>query len=203
MPGLMRACDVLVQNAGGLTSLEAFACGLPVASYRCIPGHGLTNAAALDAAGLALWITEPTGLGPALTALAGSGAGERQRAAGLALGPHGAGPAELIAAAAAGIPGPAELMAAAVTDTPGPAAGRIPAARAAAASGAAAPAPVRGARRAPAAPPRAVGRRTRVAAAALAITVGAGIGAPLLHSYEAAPSRFGAVAHHLWERYEL
>ncbi|MFI6253508.1 glycosyltransferase, partial [Streptomyces sp. NPDC051016] len=44
MPGLMHACDVLVQNAGGLTSLEAFAAGLPVASYRCIPGHGQTNA---------------------------------------------------------------------------------------------------------------------------------------------------------------
>ena len=53
MPGLMHACDVLVQNAGGLTSLEAFAAGLPVASYRCIPGHGQTNAAALDEAGLA------------------------------------------------------------------------------------------------------------------------------------------------------
>lgn len=59
MPDLMSAADVLVQNAGGLTSLEAFASGLPVASYRCIPGHGQTNAAALQEAGLATWIQDP------------------------------------------------------------------------------------------------------------------------------------------------
>ncbi|MGQ4476453.1 glycosyltransferase [Streptomyces sp. SAS_276] len=62
MPGLMHAADVLVQNAGGLTSLEAFATGLPVASYGCIPGHGLTNAAALDEAGVAAWIRDPAQL---------------------------------------------------------------------------------------------------------------------------------------------
>jgi UDP-N-acetylglucosamine:LPS N-acetylglucosamine transferase len=53
MPALMHACDVVIQNAGGLTSLEAMACGVPVVSYRCLPGHGTTNAAALDQAGLA------------------------------------------------------------------------------------------------------------------------------------------------------
>lgn len=53
MPALIRACDVVVQNAGGLTSLEAMACGVPVVSYRSLPGHGTTNAAALDQAGLA------------------------------------------------------------------------------------------------------------------------------------------------------
>ncbi|MFJ1551043.1 transposase [Streptomyces sp. NPDC088246] len=58
MPGLMHAADVLVQNAGGLTSLEAFTAGLPVASYRCIPGHGPANAAALDEAGVAAWIQD-------------------------------------------------------------------------------------------------------------------------------------------------
>ncbi|WP_223199208.1 MGDG synthase family glycosyltransferase [Solihabitans fulvus] len=56
MPTLMRACDVVVQNAGGLSSLEAFATDLPVLSYRCLPGHGRTNAKALDRAGLAPWI---------------------------------------------------------------------------------------------------------------------------------------------------
>ncbi|TXC97351.1 UDP-N-acetylglucosamine--N-acetylglucosamine transferase [Streptomyces sp. ISID311] len=85
MPGLMRAADVLVQNAGGLTSLEAFAAGLPVASYGCIPGHGQTNAAALHEAGLATWIREPAGLEPVLTELLDGRLGERQRAAGLAL----------------------------------------------------------------------------------------------------------------------
>ncbi|MDH6113956.1 UDP-N-acetylglucosamine:LPS N-acetylglucosamine transferase [Kitasatospora sp. MAP12-15] len=68
MPALLRAADVVVQNAGGLTSLEAMASGVPVVSYRCLPGHGVTNAAALDDAGLAVWIREPSRLEPALTA---------------------------------------------------------------------------------------------------------------------------------------
>lgn len=66
MPTLIRAADVVVQNAGGLTSLESMAAGVPVLSYRCLPGHGTTNAAALDRAGLARWITDPAGLAPAL-----------------------------------------------------------------------------------------------------------------------------------------
>ncbi|ARF59154.1 UDP-N-acetylglucosamine--N-acetylglucosamine transferase [Streptomyces gilvosporeus] len=85
MPGLMHAADVLVQNAGGLTSLEAFAAGLPVASYRCIPGHGLTNAAALDEAGVAAWIRDPADLEGVLYDLVDGPLGLRQRAAGLAL----------------------------------------------------------------------------------------------------------------------
>jgi UDP-N-acetylglucosamine:LPS N-acetylglucosamine transferase len=101
MPGLMHACDVLVQNAGGLTSLEAFASGLPVASYRCIPGHGQTNSAALDEAGLAVWIRETQQLGPVLTELLEGSLGQAQRAAGLALHRSGTGPGEAIAAAAA------------------------------------------------------------------------------------------------------
>lgn len=85
MPGLMHAADVLVQNAGGLTSLEAFAAGLPVASYGCIPGHGQTNSAALHDAGLATWIRDPADLKQILTDLLDGPLGERQRAAGLAL----------------------------------------------------------------------------------------------------------------------
>ncbi|MGW1028213.1 MGDG synthase family glycosyltransferase [Streptomyces sp. NPDC002577] len=85
MPGLMHAADVLVQNAGGLTSLEACASGLPVASYRCIPGHGLTNAAALDEAGVAVWIRAPADLKAVLCDLIDGPLGPRQRAAGLAL----------------------------------------------------------------------------------------------------------------------
>ncbi|MFJ8470906.1 glycosyltransferase [Kitasatospora sp. NPDC094011] len=100
MPGLMHACDVLVQNAGGLTSLEAFACGLPALSYRCIPGHGLTNAAALDEAGLAPWIRDPAELGAVLAAMVDGPAGRRHRAAGLALHRDAAGPANAIAAVA-------------------------------------------------------------------------------------------------------
>ncbi|HEV7933762.1 MAG TPA: glycosyltransferase [Actinomadura sp.] len=69
MPALMRACDVVVQNAGGLSSLEALATGLPVVSYRCLPGHGSTNAAALDEAGWAPWARRPEEL-PGLLAAA-------------------------------------------------------------------------------------------------------------------------------------
>lgn len=85
MPGLMHAADVLVQNAGGLTSLEAFATGLPVASYGCIPGHGLTNAAALDEAGVAAWIRDPAQLKHVLGELIDGPRGLLQREAGLAL----------------------------------------------------------------------------------------------------------------------
>lgn len=85
MPGLMHAADVLVQNAGGLTSLEAFAAGLPVASYRCIPGHGLTNADALDEAGAAVWIENPADLKSVLNDLIDGPLGPDRRAAGLGL----------------------------------------------------------------------------------------------------------------------
>jgi UDP-N-acetylglucosamine:LPS N-acetylglucosamine transferase len=56
MPALLSACDVVVQNAGGLTSLEALATGVPVLTYRSLGGHGRTNAAALRAAGWIPWV---------------------------------------------------------------------------------------------------------------------------------------------------
>ncbi|MGD3112599.1 MGDG synthase family glycosyltransferase [Streptomyces sp. YGL11-2] len=102
MPALMSAADVLVQNAGGLTSLEAFAAGLPVASYRCIPGHGQTNAAALQEAGLATWIREPANLAPVLTDLLHGPLGHQQRTRGLELFRQSDGPAQTVAAAAGG-----------------------------------------------------------------------------------------------------
>ncbi|MCX5425051.1 glycosyltransferase [Streptomyces sp. NBC_00078] len=108
MPSLMHAADVLVQNAGGLTSLEAFASGLPVASYRCIPGHGLTNAAALDEAGAAVWIRDPADLKTVLCDLIDGPLGLRQRATGLALFARtpDAGPvAEIARVHRAGVPG--------------------------------------------------------------------------------------------------
>jgi UDP-N-acetylglucosamine:LPS N-acetylglucosamine transferase len=66
MASLVRACDVVVQNAGGLTSLEAIACAVPVVSYRCLAGHGRTNAQALAEAGWAVWAREPATLRDAL-----------------------------------------------------------------------------------------------------------------------------------------
>jgi UDP-N-acetylglucosamine:LPS N-acetylglucosamine transferase len=67
MPALMRACDVVVQNAGGLTTLEALATGLPVLTYRCLPGHGRANARILDEIGLVPWIADAPALARALT----------------------------------------------------------------------------------------------------------------------------------------
>lgn len=55
LPDVIAACDCVVQNAGGFTSLEALAAGTPVLTYRAIPGHGVTNAENLARAGLAPW----------------------------------------------------------------------------------------------------------------------------------------------------
>jgi hypothetical protein len=96
----MHACDALVQNAGGLTSLEAFAAGLPVVSYRCIPGHGRSNARALEEAGLAAWIRNRGDLGPALAGLLHGPTGQAQRARGTALQVSAPGPVPAIAARA-------------------------------------------------------------------------------------------------------
>jgi hypothetical protein len=74
---------VLVENAGGLTCMEAFAAGLPVLSYRPIAGHGKGNARDMEAAGVAA-LAEPGRLREALDATLGP-AGERRRAAGLAM----------------------------------------------------------------------------------------------------------------------
>ncbi|MGH3095887.1 MAG: MGDG synthase family glycosyltransferase [Streptosporangiales bacterium] len=66
MADLLRACEVVVQNAGGLTSLQSLATGVPMLTYRPIPGHGLANAAALDRAGLAPWVHDRVQLQAAL-----------------------------------------------------------------------------------------------------------------------------------------
>jgi UDP-N-acetylglucosamine:LPS N-acetylglucosamine transferase len=67
MPRVLSACDVVIQNAGGLSMLEARQCGLPVITYRSLPGHGVMNAAALEAAGWATWVKDPAQLAAALT----------------------------------------------------------------------------------------------------------------------------------------
>jgi UDP-N-acetylglucosamine:LPS N-acetylglucosamine transferase len=83
MPLLMAAADVLVENAGGLTCMEAFAAGLPVVSYRPIAGHGKGNARDMESAGVAE-LAEPGGLRRALDDTLGSH-GHARRAAGLAM----------------------------------------------------------------------------------------------------------------------
>ncbi|WP_107079689.1 glycosyltransferase, partial [Micromonospora sp. MH33] len=77
MPTLMRAVDVVVENAGGLTCQEALACGVPVVTYRPIPGHGRANASVLARAGLTRWVPEADQLGPVLAALVGEAGGQR------------------------------------------------------------------------------------------------------------------------------
>lgn len=73
LPALLRASDCVLQNAGGFTSLEALAAGVPVLTYRCIPGHGATNAAALEEAGLIPWARDRDDLQDQLVrALAGT-----------------------------------------------------------------------------------------------------------------------------------
>jgi UDP-N-acetylglucosamine:LPS N-acetylglucosamine transferase len=96
MPSLMAACDVMVQNAGASSTLEAFATGLPVATYRSLAGHGRTNAAVLDEAGLAMWVRSSAELPGALRELTSGVRGRRQRNAGLAMIGDGAEPDALI-----------------------------------------------------------------------------------------------------------
>ncbi len=55
MHRLMGAVDVVVQNAGGLTALEAFASGVPVVSYRPIAGHGKDNTRRMHLSGVTVF----------------------------------------------------------------------------------------------------------------------------------------------------
>ncbi|MER5907423.1 glycosyltransferase [Streptomyces mirabilis] len=222
MPGLMHACDVLVQNAGGLTSLEALAGGLPVVSYRCIPGHGRTNAAALDEAGLAPWIREPDQLAPTLTELLHGPRGRAQREAGLALFTAAPGPVPAVTAMARGPlsavrPGRQSSRAALPAGTPDLSTATIPSQRRPADGRAGTPGPRAGGRFGlPARPGRPVEaprlpvaarfaarsrqarRRTVLMVAAVAATLSLGIGAPLAYAYGESPGHhFGALTHYL------
>jgi processive 1,2-diacylglycerol beta-glucosyltransferase len=79
MPALMTAADALVENAGGLTCMEAFAVGLPVITFLPIAGHGKDNAEMMARAGVNCYardeqelhaiLTDVTRPGPARDAL--------------------------------------------------------------------------------------------------------------------------------------
>ncbi|MEU1753564.1 UDP-N-acetylglucosamine--LPS N-acetylglucosamine transferase [Micromonospora matsumotoense] len=71
MPTLMRAVDVVVENAGGLTCQEALSAGIPVVTYRPLPGHGRANATILARAGLTRRAPSVEQLRPALTETTG------------------------------------------------------------------------------------------------------------------------------------
>ena len=55
MDQFMAAADVVVENAGGLTAMEAMASGAPVVSYRPIAGHGRANAEEMARAGVSVY----------------------------------------------------------------------------------------------------------------------------------------------------
>ena len=73
MPELMRAATWSSTTQGGLTAAEALASAVPVVTYRCLPGHGRTNAAALDAEGLVPWIRSRDALAQGLECAAAAG----------------------------------------------------------------------------------------------------------------------------------
>lgn len=55
VPELLDAADLLVHNAGGLTSLEAMVRACPIVITDPIPGHGLANAKLMDRSDTATW----------------------------------------------------------------------------------------------------------------------------------------------------
>ncbi|GAC1642112.1 MAG: galactosyldiacylglycerol synthase [Herpetosiphon sp.] len=67
---LMGAADCLVQNAGGMTCLEAIEARLPIVIYNPIPGHGAYNAAVMERAGTANWVKTRVELTALLSAAA-------------------------------------------------------------------------------------------------------------------------------------
>jgi len=71
LPEIIEAVDCVVQNAGGFSAWQALATGTPVLTYRPIPGHGVTNAAALERAGLVPWARSAADLAGHLELLLG------------------------------------------------------------------------------------------------------------------------------------
>jgi UDP-N-acetylglucosamine:LPS N-acetylglucosamine transferase len=77
MAGLMARSDVLIDNAGGLTSKEALGMGLPVVVFRPIAGHGRDDAAAMAALGVSEVVNDDRSLLAALERATAGGAAER------------------------------------------------------------------------------------------------------------------------------
>ena len=81
---LYAAADVVVHNAGGLSSLEAMGAGVPVVGHACLPGHGTRNARAMASAGVAAYADDGHELVRVVHELA-AGAGRDQAARARAL----------------------------------------------------------------------------------------------------------------------
>jgi processive 1,2-diacylglycerol beta-glucosyltransferase len=71
---VFSVADVVIQNSGGFMTLEAMAVGTPLLSYGVLPGHGRTNAAALEREGMAPWARTADELGPTLRRMLDGGA---------------------------------------------------------------------------------------------------------------------------------
>lgn len=78
MPELMQAADLLVENAGGLTTMEAFTSRLPVVTYRPIAAHGTDNAHAMADAGVTRFAHDPDELVGLVSLLAIDGPARRR-----------------------------------------------------------------------------------------------------------------------------
>ncbi|MBO0774778.1 MAG: glycosyltransferase, partial [Actinobacteria bacterium] len=70
MQDWMAAADAVVTNGGGVTALEAIACGRPVIMFEPIAGHGRANAALMASCGAALLPGSPRELSAAVRRLA-------------------------------------------------------------------------------------------------------------------------------------
>jgi hypothetical protein len=94
---IMAAADVAVENAGGLTAMEAMARGVPVVTYTPIAGHGRANALAMAEAGVAVYAHSPSDLVSCLVEF-GRDTPAKRRLVSAARSMFGPDPAELIAA---------------------------------------------------------------------------------------------------------
>ncbi len=81
VPSLLAAVDVLVDNAGGMSSKEALGFGLPIVTFRPISGHGRDDAAALERLGLTDVVEEPRRLLQVIDDLVEDEARYKERAA--------------------------------------------------------------------------------------------------------------------------
>lgn len=76
---LLRTADVLVENGGGQTAMEAFAVGLPVITFRPLPGHGRAGARRMSELGLTRYVESAEQVRAAIGALADPANAERRR----------------------------------------------------------------------------------------------------------------------------
>jgi UDP-N-acetylglucosamine:LPS N-acetylglucosamine transferase len=79
MPAVLAAADVLVDNAGGMSSKEALGFGLPVVTFRPLTGHGRDDAEAMARLAVTDLVTEESELLRAVDALVGDPAHREDR----------------------------------------------------------------------------------------------------------------------------